>query len=158
IGHEIGAPLVLAKHLRPFGLGVLLEGRNIVNSAARQRRADEHGGCERSDATEVWTQHVLSSRGRDGPRPASLHGGWKNGARIPPLLEGVWRVLGYYLPAAGNSPAPGAYGRWRFCALPQSGSRYSANLARRSFLEIFPVAVIGRASTKTTSSGICHLA
>src|SRR5262245_45550084 len=39
-----------------------------------------------------------------------------------------------------------------------SASLWSANLARRSFLEILPVAVIGRASTNTTSSGSCHLA
>src|SRR5262249_12524199 len=61
-------------HVRPFRLGLLLEGRNVVHAAARDQQAQQHHGDRNSSETDVALDragHVVSPRVLLWEHPAS---------------------------------------------------------------------------------------
>jgi hypothetical protein len=54
VGNEVGAALVLILHIRPFRLGLFVEGRDVVDAAAgdgkrqQQRGEDGHSAGKRT--------------------------------------------------------------------------------------------------------------
>src|SRR5262249_54086805 len=107
------------------------DGRQIV-----EKRVGEAGG-----------QSILGHAG--GARDIALASGFLDGAQTRTVSVGIM-ILSVADAHAFSLPLYSAA-----CAL---GSTYSLNISRKASLLILPVAPSGIFSTKTTSSGVHHLA
>ncbi|MNY11248.1 hypothetical protein D3C86_1442670 [compost metagenome] len=55
VGNQVGAPLILVLHLAPGGLGLFIEGGDVVDAAGGQQRSQHQQRGDLQARTVGWT-------------------------------------------------------------------------------------------------------